>query len=183
MMEPILSVENVAKTYGNGFTALKPVNLAIRQGEIFALLGPNGAGKTTLISIICGLTNRSQGTVRVGGHDIGRDGPGPAPADSALPVHEIGLGHAIDAPFDPHPPRGIGAEPRERIAARSSMRVSRHALKAAVERSRMSSRCESSIRSKVSSLLPVLGFSIANMGPCIVADHNPRKLMERRTRL
>ena len=73
MMEPILSVENVAKTYSNGFTALKPVDLAIRQGEIFALLGPNGAGKTTLISIICGLTNRSQGTVRVGGHDIGSD--------------------------------------------------------------------------------------------------------------
>ena len=73
MMEPILSVENVGKTYANGFTALKPVDLTIRQGEIFALLGPNGAGKTTLISIICGLTNRSQGTVRIGGHDIGSD--------------------------------------------------------------------------------------------------------------
>ncbi len=72
-MDPILSVENVTKTYTNGFQALKPVNLSIRKGEIFALLGPNGAGKTTLISIICGLTNRSSGTVRVAGHDIGTE--------------------------------------------------------------------------------------------------------------
>ena len=69
-MQPILTLDNVGKTYANGFTALKPVNLAIRKGEIFALLGPNGAGKTTLISIICGLTSRSSGTVQVAGHDI-----------------------------------------------------------------------------------------------------------------
>jgi len=34
------------------------------------LLGPNGAGKTTLISVICGIVNPTEGTVRVGGHDI-----------------------------------------------------------------------------------------------------------------
>ncbi|KAA0972648.1 ABC transporter ATP-binding protein [Aureimonas fodinaquatilis] len=69
-MQPILTIDNVGKTYSNGFTALKPVSLAIRKGEIFALLGPNGAGKTTLISIICGLTSASSGSVHVAGHDI-----------------------------------------------------------------------------------------------------------------
>src|SRR5207244_131767 len=54
----------------SGFQALKRINLDIWPGEIFALLGPNGAGKTTLISIICGIVNRSEGTVRVDGHDI-----------------------------------------------------------------------------------------------------------------
>jgi ABC-2 type transport system ATP-binding protein len=34
------------------------------------LLGPNGAGKTTLISIICGIVNRTSGSVLVDGHDI-----------------------------------------------------------------------------------------------------------------
>ncbi|MBB4005408.1 MAG: ABC transporter ATP-binding protein [Aurantimonas endophytica] len=67
---PILSVRNVSKTYKGGFQALKSIDLDIAPGEIFALLGPNGAGKTTLISIICGIVNRSTGTVTVAGHDI-----------------------------------------------------------------------------------------------------------------
>jgi ABC-2 type transport system ATP-binding protein len=72
-MSPIISVQNLSKTYGSGFKALNNVNLAIDPGEIFALLGPNGAGKTTLISIICGIANPSQGKIAVGGHDIVKD--------------------------------------------------------------------------------------------------------------
>ncbi|AUC98603.1 MULTISPECIES: ABC transporter ATP-binding protein [Bradyrhizobium] len=72
-MSPIISVSNLSKTYGSGFKALKGINLDINRGEIFALLGPNGAGKTTLISIICGIANPSQGTIKIGGHDIIRD--------------------------------------------------------------------------------------------------------------
>src|SRR6266404_4887133 len=67
---PALEVRNLSKTYASGFRALKDINLDIRRGEIFALLGPNGAGKTTLIGIICGIVNPSEGTIRVGGHDI-----------------------------------------------------------------------------------------------------------------
>ena len=70
VMQPIVSVSNLDKTYDTGFQALKDVNLDIRRGEIFALLGPNGAGKTTLINIICGIVNPSGGKVLAGGHDI-----------------------------------------------------------------------------------------------------------------
>ncbi len=73
LMQPILSVANVSKTYASGFRALERVNLDIRHGEIFALLGPNGAGKTTLISIICGIVTLTEGTVSVAGYDIGGD--------------------------------------------------------------------------------------------------------------
>ena len=69
----IVSVRNLTKIYASGYQALKPIDLEIRRGEIFALLGPNGAGKTTLISIICGLVNPSGGTVLADGHDIVRD--------------------------------------------------------------------------------------------------------------
>jgi ABC-2 type transport system ATP-binding protein len=69
-MPPIISIENLSKTYASGFQALKRVDLAIRRGEIFALLGPNGAGKTTLISIVCGIVTPTSGRVSVGGHDI-----------------------------------------------------------------------------------------------------------------
>ncbi|AYD01049.1 ABC transporter ATP-binding protein [Neorhizobium sp. NCHU2750] len=72
-MPPIISVQKLTKTYGNGFDALKGVDLDIERGEILALLGPNGAGKTTLISIICGIVNPTGGKVFVGGHDVVKD--------------------------------------------------------------------------------------------------------------
>lgn len=72
-MQPDISVKHLNKTYGDGFRALKDINLDIESGEIFALLGPNGAGKTTLISIICGIVNLSSGVVKAAGYDIIRD--------------------------------------------------------------------------------------------------------------
>jgi ABC-2 type transport system ATP-binding protein len=71
--EPIISINNLVKTYASGFQALKGVDLAIRRGEIFALLGPNGAGKTTLINIVCGIVNPTSGVVLADGHDVVRD--------------------------------------------------------------------------------------------------------------
>ena len=72
-MPAIISIRNLGKRYAGGHEALKGVDLDIEQGEIFALLGPNGAGKTTLISIVCGIVTASEGSVTIGGHDIGRD--------------------------------------------------------------------------------------------------------------
>ena len=72
-MSSIISVERLNKTYASGFRALRDIDLAIEEGEIFALLGPNGAGKTTLISIICGLVNPSGGRVLADGHDVVRE--------------------------------------------------------------------------------------------------------------
>ncbi|KIQ05082.1 multidrug ABC transporter ATP-binding protein [Agrobacterium tumefaciens] len=71
--KPIVSIQNLTKSYANGFQALKGVTLDIYKGEILALLGPNGAGKTTLISIICGLVNPGEGRVLVDGHDVVSD--------------------------------------------------------------------------------------------------------------
>jgi ABC-2 type transport system ATP-binding protein len=73
MAQPIISIKDVSKTYASGLQALKPINLDIHKGEIFALLGPNGAGKTTLINIVCGIVKLSTGTVTADGHDIHRD--------------------------------------------------------------------------------------------------------------
>ena len=70
MSENQIVIENLSKTYDNGFSALKKVNLNIKKGEIFAILGPNGAGKTSLISIICGIVTPTSGKVTVDGFDI-----------------------------------------------------------------------------------------------------------------
>jgi ABC-2 type transport system ATP-binding protein len=69
-VSPIISVQDLSKTYASGHQALKHINLDIRRGEIFALLGPNGAGKTTLISILCGIVNPGEGRVYADGFDI-----------------------------------------------------------------------------------------------------------------
>ena len=71
--DAIVQVRSLSKTYAGGFQALSNINLDIRRGEIFALLGPNGAGKTTLISVICGMSTATEGTVVADGHDTVRD--------------------------------------------------------------------------------------------------------------
>ena len=67
MSDPILSIRGLRKNYASGTEALKPIDLDIERGEIFALLGPNGAGKTTLISIVCGIVTPSGGEVLIDG--------------------------------------------------------------------------------------------------------------------
>lgn len=67
---PALTISNLKKTYPNGFTALKGVDLTVPQGEFFALLGANGAGKSTMIGIISSLFPQTDGTVQIFGVDL-----------------------------------------------------------------------------------------------------------------
>ena len=75
-MQTLVAVRDLTKTFGgrNGqpLTAVKSVNLDIREGEIFGLLGPNGAGKTTTISMISGLLRPTEGDATIGGFSITR---------------------------------------------------------------------------------------------------------------
>ncbi len=69
-MSAALSIRNLSKTYKNGFTALKSIDLEVKQGDFFALLGPNGAGKSTTIGIVTSLINKTNGKVFVFGKDM-----------------------------------------------------------------------------------------------------------------
>lgn len=72
-MTAIVSITDLKKSYkGNPDLILKGVSLNIEEGEFFGLLGPNAAGKTTLISIICGLLNFNEGSVKVKKIDIAK---------------------------------------------------------------------------------------------------------------
>lgn len=61
---PVISVQNLSKRYGN-FTAVKGIDFAVQQGEIFGLIGPDGAGKTTCFHILGGVMESSGGEVLV----------------------------------------------------------------------------------------------------------------------
>lgn len=69
IMETILEVKNLAKTY-DGLEAVKGISFSIGAGEIVGLLGPNGAGKTTTIDMILGLLEPTHGTIRVFDKDL-----------------------------------------------------------------------------------------------------------------
>lgn len=65
-----ISIQNLVKTYANGFEALKGISLEVEQGDFFALLGPNGAGKSTTIGVISTLVNKTSGSVEVFGKNV-----------------------------------------------------------------------------------------------------------------
>ena len=69
MENPVLSIQNLNKTYPNGVKALDGVSLNIPQG-MYGLLGPNGAGKTSLMRTIATLQEPDSGSIRLGELDV-----------------------------------------------------------------------------------------------------------------
>lgn len=66
----MLELTNVDAYYGNS-RAIQNLSLKVREGEFLAVLGRNGVGKTTLMRTITGLMDRSTGSIRLDGMEIG----------------------------------------------------------------------------------------------------------------
>lgn len=64
-----LELRDVAKRYG-GIEVLRPLSLAVANGEFLTLLGPSGSGKTTVLRLIGGFTEASGGQILFDGQDI-----------------------------------------------------------------------------------------------------------------
>lgn len=69
-METVLEIKELKKSYGKK-TALDIGNLKFEGGKIVGLLGPNGSGKTTFIKLISGLLTPSNGSIAIGGMEVG----------------------------------------------------------------------------------------------------------------
>jgi ABC-2 type transport system ATP-binding protein len=67
-----LSINNISKQYNKEKYGLKDYSLSIENG-ILGLLGPNGAGKSTLMKIIATISQPSQGSIELDGHNIQKD--------------------------------------------------------------------------------------------------------------
>jgi ABC-2 type transport system ATP-binding protein len=71
-----IEILGLEKTYNVGFwrkkpkCALRPLQLAVEEGEIFGFLGPNGAGKTTTLKLLMGLVYPTGGSARILGMEI-----------------------------------------------------------------------------------------------------------------
>ncbi len=65
----MLKADQLTKKYGD-ITAVKELNLEVKEGQIYCLLGPNGAGKTTTVNLFMGFTSPTGGKVFVNGKDV-----------------------------------------------------------------------------------------------------------------
>ena len=71
-MEPIITLKNIYKNYGNK-QVLKGIDLTVKSGEVIGYIGPNGAGKSTTVKILCGLISDFEGEVFIKGINIKND--------------------------------------------------------------------------------------------------------------
>ena len=71
-----------------GIKANDDITLQLRKGEIHALLGENGAGKSTLMSVLFGLYQPEQGTIKKNGKEVKINNPNDANALGIGMVHQ-----------------------------------------------------------------------------------------------
>lgn len=94
MPHPLLSVEDVSKTY-DGFKAITNLTFYLYEGELRTVIGPNGAGKSTFFDLITGRAKPDKGKL-----DFGTD-PAASHDLSALNEYEInrlGIGRKFQTP-------------------------------------------------------------------------------------
>ena len=83
-----IQLKGLTKRWGN-FTALKPMDLHIADGEFLVLLGPSGCGKTTTMRMIAGLEDATEGEILIGGKRV--NGLEPKDRDIAMVFQSYGL--------------------------------------------------------------------------------------------
>lgn len=68
-------LDHVNKSYPDGHTAVRDLNLTIADGEFLVLVGPSGCGKTTTLNMIAGLEDISSGELRIAGERVNEKAP------------------------------------------------------------------------------------------------------------
>lgn len=72
MKKNMIEIQGLKKSYKE-VNVLRGVNLAVKQGEVFALLGSNGAGKTTIIKILSTILSADDGTSTIAEFDVSKE--------------------------------------------------------------------------------------------------------------
>ena len=65
-----IALEHITKRYGDGFEAVKDLNLDIADGEFMILVGPSGCGKSTALRMVAGLEDITGGELKIGGQVV-----------------------------------------------------------------------------------------------------------------
>ena len=73
MQSPVITAINISRKFGTGdtaVTAVKDVNLKVKQGEFLAITGRSGSGKTTLLNLLGGLDQPTHGQILLQDQDL-----------------------------------------------------------------------------------------------------------------
>src|SRR5665811_805968 len=70
-----ITLDGVTKVFGDGFEAVKEMDLEIGDGEFMILVGPSGCGKSTALRMIAGLEDISSGEVKISGEVVNERAP------------------------------------------------------------------------------------------------------------
>jgi multiple sugar transport system ATP-binding protein len=70
-----ISLKDVTKRYGDGYEAVKHMDLDIEDGEFMILVGPSGCGKSTALRMVAGLEDISEGDLNIGGERVNDKAP------------------------------------------------------------------------------------------------------------
>ena len=70
-----IALEHVTKRYGDGYEAVKDMNLDVADGEFVILVGPSGCGKSTALRMVAGLEDITDGELKIGGQVVNDRAP------------------------------------------------------------------------------------------------------------
>jgi multiple sugar transport system ATP-binding protein len=65
-----ITLEHITKRYGDGYEAVKDMNLDVADGEFMILVGPSGCGKSTALRMVAGLEDITDGELKIGGQVV-----------------------------------------------------------------------------------------------------------------
>ena len=70
-----ITLNGITKRYGDGFEAVRDMDLEIKDGEFMILVGPSGCGKSTALRMIAGLEDITEGELKIGGDTVNQMAP------------------------------------------------------------------------------------------------------------
>ena len=85
-----IEATDLRRTFDGDVEAVRGIDLAVSEGEVFGFLGPNGAGKTTTVRMLCTLLPPTAGQASVAGVDVLAD-PAEVRRRIGVALQEIGL--------------------------------------------------------------------------------------------
>ncbi len=84
-----LTLQQIRKTYPNGYRAIHGIDLTVTDGEFIVIVGPSGCGKSSLLRMIAGLETISEGEMKIDDRLI--NGLEPAQRDIAMVFQNYAL--------------------------------------------------------------------------------------------
>ena len=102
-MSEILKISNLKLNYGP-ISAIKGIDLTVKEGQIVAILGANGAGKTSTLKVISGLLKPTVGEIYFNGQKI-----------SGKPAHKVAQLGIMQSPEGRHVLVGLTVEENLRV--------------------------------------------------------------------